>query len=251
MKSVRLYIRALTMLRSERGLTAALTLAGVFIAVVQLAEPILFGKVVDALSKGQGAFPLIGVWAALGFFGIIAGVLVAIAADRLAHRQRLAAMGLAFERAIVMPISYHAEKGSGTVVRSILSGTDALFWTWLWGPVGLVLSTPLTVCLVVIGKHVPQLQFLPWLFGDAPGLSPPARLYQRLIAGDQDQAWSVLEAELETKELHEVYDTVLLPAVPGPRKKLLRSSGHTRAALRAFSSPDSVPTSRSVTDSRG
>lgn len=131
MNSIRLYMRALGMLKSERWLTAALTLAGIFIAVVQLAEPILFGKVVDALSKGQGAFALIALWAALGFFGIIAGVLVAVAADRLAHRQRLAAMGLAFERAITMPISYHAEKGSGAVVRSILSGTDALFWTWL------------------------------------------------------------------------------------------------------------------------
>ena len=131
MRSVRLYMRALAMLQTEQWLTAGLTLAGVFIAVVSLAEPILFGKVVDALSKGQGAFPLIGIWAALGFFGIIAGVIVAVAADRLAHRQRLAAMGLAFERAITMPISYHAEKGSGAVVRSILSGTDSLFWTWL------------------------------------------------------------------------------------------------------------------------
>jgi ATP-binding cassette, subfamily B, beta-glucan exporter len=131
MNSVRLYLRALGMLQTERRLTAGLTLAGIFLAIVQLAEPILFGKVVDALSKGQGAFPLIGLWAALGFFGIIAGVIVAVAADRLAHRQRLAAMGLAFERAITMPISYHAEKGSGAVVRSILSGTDSLFWTWL------------------------------------------------------------------------------------------------------------------------
>jgi ATP-binding cassette, subfamily B, beta-glucan exporter len=131
MTAVRLYMRALSMLGTERWLTAALTLAGIFLAVVALAEPILFGKVVDALSKGEGAFPLIGIWAALGFFGIIAGVVVAVAADRLAHRQRLAAMGLAFERAITMPISYHAEKGSGAVVRSILSGTDSLFWTWL------------------------------------------------------------------------------------------------------------------------
>ena len=131
MTAVLLYMRALAMLKSERWLTAGLTFAGVFIAVVQLAEPILFGRVVDALSKGQAAFPLIGLWAALGFFGIVAGVIVAVAADRLAHRQRLAAMGLAFERAITMPISYHAEKGSGAVVRSILSGTDALFWAWL------------------------------------------------------------------------------------------------------------------------
>jgi ATP-binding cassette, subfamily B, beta-glucan exporter len=87
--------------------------------------------VVDALSRGQEAFPTIGLWAALGLFGIVASVVVAVVADRLAHRQRLSALGLAFERAIILPISYHAEKGSGAVVRTILAGTDALFWNWL------------------------------------------------------------------------------------------------------------------------
>jgi ATP-binding cassette subfamily B protein len=92
---------------------------------------VLFGRVVDALSRGQEAFPTIGLWAALGLFGIVASVVVAVVADRLAHRQRLSALGLAFERAIILPISYHAEKGSGSVVRTILAGTDALFWNWL------------------------------------------------------------------------------------------------------------------------
>lgn len=103
--------------------------------------------------------------------------------------------------------------GTGTGISPLAILVSALFWTWLWGPVGLVLSTPLTVCLVVMGKYVPQLQFLQLLFGDAPGLSPPARLYQRLIAGDQDQAWLVLRTELEQKPLHEVYDSVVLPAL--------------------------------------
>ena len=67
----------------------------------------------------------------LGLFGIVAGVIVAVMADRLAHRRRLAALGQAFEHAIILPISYHAEKGSGAVVRTILAGTDALFWNWL------------------------------------------------------------------------------------------------------------------------
>ena len=88
-------------------------------------------RVVDALALGQGAFPIIGLWAVLGLFGIIAGVIVAVMADRLAHRRRLAALGQAFEHAIILPISYHAEKGSGAVVRTILAGTDALFWNWL------------------------------------------------------------------------------------------------------------------------
>ena len=127
----RLYRRALALLAAERWLTAAVALSGIAVALVQLAEPILFGRVVDALSRGEGAFPIIGVWAALGLFGIVASVTVAVVADRLAHRRRLAALGEAFERAIILPISYHAEKGSGAVVRTILAGTDALFWSWL------------------------------------------------------------------------------------------------------------------------
>jgi len=125
------YRRALGLLAVERGLTVWVAASGAAVAVVQLAEPILFGRVVDALSRGQEAFPIIAVWAALGLFGIVASVIVAVVADRLAHRRRLVALGEAFERAIILPISYHAEKGSGAVVRTILAGTDALFWNWL------------------------------------------------------------------------------------------------------------------------
>src|SRR5215475_12963933 len=125
------YRRALSLLAAERALTIWVALSGIAVAAVQLAEPVLFGRVVDALSRGQEAFPTIGLWAALGLFGIVASVVVAVVADRLAHRQRLSALGLAFERAIILPISYHAEKGSGAVVRTILAGTDALFWNWL------------------------------------------------------------------------------------------------------------------------
>jgi predicted PurR-regulated permease PerM len=103
--------------------------------------------------------------------------------------------------------------GSGTGISPLAILVSALFWTWLWGPIGLVLSTPLTVCLVVMGKYVPQLGFLNLLFGDAPGLTPPSRLYQRLIAGDQDQAWIVLRMEIEHKTLQELYDSVVLPAL--------------------------------------
>ncbi len=128
---VAVYTRALGLLASERGLAIALAAASVAIGLIQLAEPILFGRVVDALSEGSGAFPIIGLWAALGLFGIGASVIVAVFADRLAHRRRLAAMAEAFERAITLPLSYHAERGSGAVVRAIVSGTDGLFWIWL------------------------------------------------------------------------------------------------------------------------
>jgi ATP-binding cassette, subfamily B, beta-glucan exporter len=125
------YRRALGMLRSEVRLTVFLVLANAVLAVLHLAEPILFGRVVDALANGTQAFPLIGLWAFLGFFGVVASVFLAVWADRLAHRQRLAMLGAAFNRAITLPISYHAERGTGRVVRIMVAGTDALFSLWL------------------------------------------------------------------------------------------------------------------------
>lgn len=78
--------------------------------------------------------------------------------------------------------------GSRTGLSPLAIIVAAIFWTWLWGPLGLVLSTPLTVCLVVLGRHVPQFEFLDVLFGNEPVLEPHARLYQRLLAGDPDEA---------------------------------------------------------------
>lgn len=131
MNIVQTYLRALGLLASEKWLALGLVIANVAIGLVQLAEPVLFGRVVDALAGGEEAFPLIGLWAALGLFSILASVVVAVAADRLAHRQRLLALAKAFERAITLPVSYHAERGSGSVVRTLLAGSDALFGLWL------------------------------------------------------------------------------------------------------------------------
>jgi len=125
------YLRAVGMLAPEKGLATLLMAASVILACVQLAEPVLFGWVVDALSKEGGAFSLIALWAALGLVGILAGVIVAIYSDRLAHRRRLLAMSEAFDRAMSLPLSYHTEKGSGGVVNTILRGTNMLFEVWL------------------------------------------------------------------------------------------------------------------------
>jgi glucan exporter ATP-binding protein len=140
-------------------------LANISVAVLQLAEPVLFGWVVDALARGYEAFPLIGLWAVLGFLSVLAGVGQAVWADRLAHRQRVAAMGAAFDRAITLPISYHAERGSGRVVRTMLAGTDALFALWLTFlrehltaivsialliPTAIVIDARLTIILLVL-----------------------------------------------------------------------------------------------------
>jgi len=128
---LRTYLKALSLLAPEKWLASGLVLANVAIGLVQLLEPILFGRVVDALAGGKAAFPLIGLWAGLGLFSILGGVVVAVAADRLAHRQRLSVLANVFERVITLPVAFHAERGSGTVVRTLLAGSDALFWMWL------------------------------------------------------------------------------------------------------------------------
>jgi predicted PurR-regulated permease PerM len=87
------------------------------------------------------------------------------------------------------------------------------FWTWLWGPVGLILATPLTVCLVVLGKYVPHLRFFDVLLGDQPGLTPEIQFYQRLLARDEDEAVDIVEEQLRTMPLEQVYDELVLPAL--------------------------------------
>ncbi|MDX8440570.1 AI-2E family transporter [Mesorhizobium australafricanum] len=103
--------------------------------------------------------------------------------------------------------------GSHTGLSPLAIIVAAIFWTWLWGPIGLVLSTPLTVCLVVLGRHVPQFEFLDVLFGNEPVLEPHARLYQRLLAGDPDEATDHAEEMLEEKYLFQFYDEVAIPAL--------------------------------------
>jgi predicted PurR-regulated permease PerM len=87
------------------------------------------------------------------------------------------------------------------------------FWTWLWGPVGLLMATPLTVCLLVLGKHLPALRSIVVLMGDRPVIEAKARYYQRLLARDQDEAIDIVEACVNTDGRESVYDAVLLPAL--------------------------------------
>jgi predicted PurR-regulated permease PerM len=87
---------------------------------------------------------------------------------------------------------------------------SASFWTWLWGPVGLVLATPLTVCLVVVGRHVDRLKFLDIMLGDRPALTPPQLVYQRMLAGDPMEAAEQAHDHLKNASLEDYYDTILL-----------------------------------------
>jgi len=87
------------------------------------------------------------------------------------------------------------------------------FWTWLWGPLGLLMATPLTVCLVVLGKHVPGLEFVGLLMADTPALAPEHGYYQRLLARDQAEAADLIETYIKTQAPRSVYDVLLLPAL--------------------------------------
>ena len=100
-----------------------------------------------------------------------------------------------------------------TGISSLAILLSATFWTLLWGPIGLVLATPLTVCLVVLGRHVQPFEFLYVLLGDDPVLTPETRYYQRLVAFDDDEAADLIETELKDKSVTEVYDSVIIPAL--------------------------------------
>jgi len=89
----------------------------------------------------------------------------------------------------------------------------AVFWTWLWGPIGLVLAMPLTVCLVVAGNYVPSLRFLTILLSDRPTMPLQERIYQRLLALDEEEASELAAEYLQTKKLEDLYDEALLPAL--------------------------------------
>jgi predicted PurR-regulated permease PerM len=110
---------------------------------------------------------------------------------------------------VAEPVLY----GSSTGLSAIAVLVAAAFWAWLWGPIGLLLSTPITVVLVVMGRYIPQLRFLPVLLGDEPALAAHARAYQRLAALDRDQATDVATAYAKEHGLAAAYDDVLLPAL--------------------------------------
>jgi hypothetical protein len=103
--------------------------------------------------------------------------------------------------------------GSSTGVTPIALIVAAVFWTWLWGPVGLILSTPLTVCLVVMGRHVPRLSFLSVLLSDEEALTPAEDCYHRLLTvGEQDEL-EFVEAYLQGNSLAALYDSVFIPVI--------------------------------------
>src|SRR6516165_8854419 len=155
---------------------------------------------------------------------------------------------------LVEPLVY----GGTTGLSSVALIAAATFWTWLWGPVGLLLSTPMTVCLVVLGRHVPQLQFLDVLLGNEPVLTPDETFYQRLLANDPEEATEQAEEFAKERSLAEFFDEVAIPALIraqadsdegalAPERRLMIKEG-LRVMLEDLS--DDAPAYRSSTTER-
>ncbi|HEX4589187.1 MAG TPA: AI-2E family transporter, partial [Gemmataceae bacterium] len=114
----------------------------------------------------------------------------------------------------IEPILY----GQSIGVSEVALLVSAAFWAWLWGPLGLILSAPLTVCLVVLGKYVPQLEFFDVLLGDAPVLPGRLVFYQRLLARDQDEAEALVEKYARSHPPEQAYDEFLVPALVAAKR---------------------------------
>ncbi len=131
MSLLKIYWRAMEYLAVEKTATITMCVASVLVALVTLAEPILFGRVIQAISDKGDIFSPLAMWAALGGFNIVAAVFVARGADRLAHRRRLGVMIDSYERLITMPLAWHQKRGTSNALHTLIRATDSLFTLWL------------------------------------------------------------------------------------------------------------------------
>jgi glucan exporter ATP-binding protein len=141
MNLVRLYTRVLGLLGPEARLGWLLAFANLALSAAMFAEPVLFGRIIDALASSQKAgaetltfttlLPLLGAWAGFGLFTIVCGVFIALHADRLSHRRRQAVLADYFEHILQLPLAYHGGSHSGRMMKVMLTGTDSLWGLWL------------------------------------------------------------------------------------------------------------------------
>jgi predicted PurR-regulated permease PerM len=206
------YLLMQTLINGWEGLCVAVGLS-----FIGLPNAVLWG----ALTMVLRFIPYVGIWIAAG----MPLVLCFAVFDRWQPALFTVALfaGVELLSYIVLePWLYSRRTGVSPVALLVA----AVFWAWLWGAAGLFLAIPLTVCLVVMGKYIPQLAFLHVLLGDQPVLAPHERLYQRLLANNPDEADDLLEEELRHHPLTEVSDAVILRAMQ------LIERDHDQGALR-------------------
>ena len=190
------YLLAQSALNAAFGLTV-----GAGLALIGVPNPVLWGILAAVLRF----VPYVGAFIAAAF-----PLALAVAVDPGWTTVILtAALFLVVELIIgqvIEPLLY----GHSTGISPVAVVVAAMFWTWLWGPIGLLLSTPLTVCLDVLGRHVERLRFLDVLLGSRPPLNPPQSFYHRILSGNPDEAFDQAEEMLKTKSLSTYYDEVAI-----------------------------------------
>jgi predicted PurR-regulated permease PerM len=198
-RKVSRYIVMFTVINCVQGIGTAIGLY-----LIGVPNAVLWG----ALTMALRFIPYIGIWVAAALPIALSFAIF----DHWSQPVLVAGLFLGLEA-----ISYIALEpwliGSRTGVSPIALLVAAAFWTWLWGPIGLLLAIPVTVCVVVMGKYIPQLAFLYTLLGDQPVLAPHERLYQRLLASNRDEADDLLEEVIRTQSRSEVCDAVIVPAL--------------------------------------
>jgi len=179
-------------------------LIGVGLAVIGVPNPVLWG-IVALLMR---FVPYIGVLFSAGL-----PLALAAAADpgwtMVAWTAVLFAVCDILMGQVVEPVVY----GHSTGLSPVSVVVAAIFWGWLWGPIGLILSMPLTLCLVVLGRHVGRLEFLDVLFGDQPALTPVESFYQGMLAGNLDEVQNAADLLLKDRSLSAYYDDVAVPGL--------------------------------------
>ncbi len=189
---------------------------GIGLTIIGVPSPILWG-VVGMLLR---FVPYVGSFIA----GLLPAMLAAAVEPGWAMALETVALFVVVEAIVgqaVEPMVYGHSTGLSPAAVIIV----AIFWSWIWGPIGLILSTPITLCLVVLGRHVKRLEFLDVLLGDRPALTPIEGFYQRMLAGDTDEVLEQAEALLRARALSSYYDDVALKALQ------LAASDHARGTL--------------------
>jgi predicted PurR-regulated permease PerM len=192
------------------GIGLAFTLG---LVVIGMPYALLWGALLAILRF----IPYVGVWLA-----VAAPILFSLAVfDEWTTPVSIAAIFLVLElivSGVVEPVIYSRHAG---VSKVALLAAIAV-WTWLWGPIGLVLATPMTVCLLVFAKYIPEMEFVTVLVGDEPALEPPVSYYQRLLAEDTDEAREIVEEFVAEHPPERVFDDLLVPALVAAKRDAAR-----------------------------
>ncbi|WP_175693749.1 AI-2E family transporter [Burkholderia ambifaria] len=207
---------------SQLGINAGVGIViGIGLSIIGVPSPVLWG-ILAALLR---LVPYVGIW--------ISAILATALAAAVSPEWSMAIWSLVLFLIVELLVGQVVEPllyGRSTGLSPFSVVVAAIFWNWIWGPIGLILSTPLTLCLLVLGRHVTRLEFLDVLLGDQPALTPVENFYQRALAGDPDDAVEQAGVLLRDRPLSSYYDEIVLKGLQLAADDVLRG-GVTPAQL--------------------